>query len=221
MKKILVLVLALVMVLSFSACGGSSGGGDQSTDFEWTRTGLFADENGNNVYIQESTMEEYPGWSVTFIVDEEPHGWFIQQEGETLHGDLTAEYEEGDPFVVTISEEGEDGIMVEVEGGDTYHLTPQEMPEVFATFTVNTEGVGEIGYCEGEGEPEFEEEIPCTSVYINMAEPTTYTVGARETEDNYKFSKWTLNGEDYSEEPTITVEVNEDTDLVAVFEFAG
>ena len=223
MKKILVVLLALAMVLAFAACGGSGGsGGGESSDFEWTRTGLFVDEAENYVYIQASDQEEYPGWSVSFIVDGEPHGWFIQQEGETLHGDLTADYEEGmDPFVVTISEEGDDGIVIEVEGGDTYHMTPQEMPEVVATLTVNTEGVGEIACSEGEGEPEFSEDYPYTSFYINMAELGTYTLAARETEDNYKFAKWTLNGEDYSEDAQITVEITGDSDFVAVFEFVG
>lgn len=225
MKKILCLALAIVLALSFAACGGSSqdsGSSDGASDFEWTRTGLFSDEDDNVAYIMKSDQEDYPGWSVTFMVDEESHGWFIQQEGETLHGDLTSEYEEGrDPFVVTVSEEGEDGILIEVEGGDTYHMTPQETPEVFATLTINVDGVGEVAYAEGEGEPEFDDEYSITSHYINMAEPGTYTLGARTSEENYEFVKWTLNGEDYSEEPQITVEITEDSDFVAVFEFKG
>lgn len=218
MKKILVIVLALVMVFTFAACGGSSAGGTESSDFQWTRTGNFTNEAGDYAYIEESDMEDYPGWSVSFMSGEDTHGWFIPLEGETLHGDITSPDTEGDPYIVTVSEEGEDGIMIEVEGGETYHLTPMETPEFAGTLTINTEGMGEIAYAEGENAPEFEEGHPYTQAVVNILEAGKYTIAARTTEEGWKFVKWTRNGEDYSEDAQITVEITEDVDFTAVFE---
>ncbi len=45
--------------------------------------------------------------------------------------------------------------------------------------------------------------------------------GAKADEDGWHFVKWTRNGEDYSVDPIITVELTEDSDFVAVFEYAG
>ena len=133
--------------------------------------------------------EEHEGlWAVTFAPGDEMHGWFIPQEGETLHGDLTAEGIGEDPYIVTISEEG-DGILLVNEEGDEFHLAPMEVPERVATIQINTEGLGEI----------------------------SYTIAARPSE-GYKFVKWTKNGEDFSTEDKVTFEVTEDAEYIAVFE---
>ena len=225
MKKILCLLLAMVLVFSFAACGGSNSGDSGSegnTDFEWTRQGHFQDESGNYLMVLPSDDEEHAGmWAVTMMIGEDMHGWFISQEGETLHGDLTSEYEEGvDPFVVTISEEGEDGLLVETEAGDQYHFTPMETPDILATLQINIDGLGEIAYAPEGEEPEFDEEFPTQSAVVNIVEgqPTTYTI-AQKAADDYEFVKWTKNGEDFSTDETITVEVTEDVEYRAVFEF--
>ena len=41
---------------------------------------------------------------------------------------------------------------------------------------------------------------------------------ADSADDGWKFVKWTKNGEDFSEEPEITVEVAEGVEYMAVFE---
>ena len=93
----------------------------------------------------------------------------------------------------------------------------EESPEVAATLMINTEGMGAIAYgLEGE-EIEFDEDFPKQSAIVNLTEPGTYVIKAK-PDDGWKFVKWTKNGEDYSEEPEITVEVAEGVEYMAVFE---
>ena len=128
MKKAIAIVLTLMMLFALCACG-SQQSASGSAAAEWTREGAFQDEDGNYLSISYSDTEGYEGWAVSFMTSDDMHGWIIQQEGDKLHGNLVPEGEEGE-FIVTISEEGEDGILLEVEGGETYHLTAIEMPEM-------------------------------------------------------------------------------------------
>ena len=152
------------------------------------------------------------------MVGDEYHGWFIVQEGEALHGNLDTEYDdyEGD-YIVTITEEGDSGVMVEVEGGETYHFALADTPETIATLKINTEGMGTLAYgVEGE-DVEFDDEFPNQSTVVNLSEPQTYVIKAK-ADEGWKFVKWTKDGKDFSEEPEITVEVSEDVEYIAVFE---
>ena len=217
MKKLIYLMLSLVLAMGLAACGGSSGGGN--SDFTWTREGVFVDENGNYLMVSASTDEEHKDmWAVTAMMGEEVHGWFLAQEGETLHGNLDTEYDdyEGD-YIVTISEEGEDGLAMEVEGGDTYHFLKEETPDVIATLKINTDGIGTIAYGPEGEDIEFDEEFPEQSILVNLTEPQTYVIKANPG-DGWKFVKWTKDGEDFSEEQEITVDVSEDVEYRAVFE---
>lgn len=93
----------------------------------------------------------------------------------------------------------------------------EEPLEVTATLMINTEGMGAIAYgLEGE-EIEFDEDFPKQSAIVNLTEPGTYVIKAK-PDDGWKFVKWTKNGEDFSEEPEITVEVAEGVEYMAVFE---
>ena len=93
----------------------------------------------------------------------------------------------------------------------------EEPLEVTATLMINTEGMGAIAYgLEGE-EVEFDEDFPKQSAVVNLTEPGTYVIKAK-PDDGWKFVKWTKNGEDFSEEPEITVEVAEGVEYMAVFE---
>lgn len=217
MRKVLYLLLTAVLAAGLAACG--SGQISDSGDFVWSREGTFSDGNHNYLLISASEDGEYEGmWAVTAMVGDEIHGWFIAQEGETLHGNLNTEYDdnEGD-YIVTITEEGEDGVMMEVEGGETYHFAKEETPDVIATLKINTEGLGTIAYgFEGE-DVEFDEDFPNQSTVVNLTEPDTYVIKAK-ADEGWKFVKWTKDGEDLSEEPEITVEVTEDVEYIAVFE---
>ena len=110
MKKPICLLLAALLLFSLAACAKSEQGGEEAA--AWTREGYFVDENDNFLSIMVSPYEEYEGWYVGAILGEDMYGWVIQQEGSTLHGNIMPEYEEGE-FIVTVSEEGEDGILLE------------------------------------------------------------------------------------------------------------
>ena len=214
MKKLICLLLAASMLLALAACGGKA---VEPEIKEWTRQGTFEDENGNYLMVTYSDTEGYEGWGVTFMPDGEMFGWIIQQEENTLHGNLNGWDENADPFLVTVSEEGEDGLQLVVEGGETYHFTPMDLPDATIFVSINTEGWGMIGYEEGETAPELDPEWPFQSAQINLAESETYTLAAAPEAGNF-FVKWTKNGEDFSTEPVITVLLDESADFVAVFE---
>ena len=218
MKKLVCLLLAVLMALSLAACAGSNNG-PQEEVMEWTREGFFTDEEGNLVTIFKSDEEEYPGWYVGCLAGEDMYGWYIQQEGSSLHGDIVPDYEDGH-FVVTVSEEGEEGILFEVEGGKAYHLVPAEFEEASIAVSINTEGWGQFTAV-SDVEDAFEAEEPTSSMILSLYEPTVYTLTAVAAEDgeDWVFVKWTKNGDDYSTDAEITVEFDESADFVAVFEY--
>ena len=216
MKKPICLILSMLLLISFAACSAKK----SDKDFVWTRNGYFEDKDGNVCLITESEDQEtYPGWGVTVIVDGQPHGWFIEQDGTTLHGNLTSEYEDGDDYIVTVSEEGETGITVAVEKGETYHFEAKEMPKAALTVTINIDGMGSgmIAYAKKGETIEFDNEFPSQSAYLGLEGPETYVFAAKANEGS-KFVKWTKNGEDYSTDAEITVELTEDAEFLAVFE---
>ena len=214
MKKTLSLLLSILLLFSLAACSKQQSGTEAA---EWTREGYFMDENDNFLNIQTSPYDEYPGWYVGCMLGEEMYGWIVQQEGDTLHGDIMPEYEEGE-FIVTVTEEGEDGVLLTTEAGDTYHFTPYDMPDVIASVTINTEGFGRIAYAM-EGEELVLDGDPYQSAVINIAEPAVYRIGAK-AEDGWAFVKWMKNGEDFSTEPIFTITIEESADFIAVFEEA-
>ena len=107
--------------------------------------------------------------------------------------------------------------MLQVEGGESYHFKPYDMPEATIFVTINTEGMGMIEYAAGEEAPEIDPEWPYQSAQVNLAEPETYTFAAAPEAGNL-FVKWTKDGQDFSTDPIIVVELDESADFVAVFE---
>ena len=210
MKKLLCLLLAFAILLALCACGDPQGAG------EWTRQGYFQDENGNMLSVIYMDDVDEPGWYVGCMLGDDMYGNMLPQEGDTLHGNIIPDYEEGE-LIVTVSEEGEDGLLLTVEGGETYHFTPMDMQEATIVVTVNVDGWGNIDYAKGETAPEIDPEYPYQFAQINLAEPATHTFVAWPVAGNL-FVKWTKNGEDFSTEPQITVLLDESADYVAVFE---
>lgn len=212
MKRILngILVFAMLFVIG---CGTKQ---ESDPNFEWTRQGNYTNDDGEYLMVSKSETEGYEGWAISYMVGEEVHGWIIQQEGNTLHGNLVAPGQEGE-YIVTIKEEGEDGLLFITPDNKEHHFKRMEMPEIIATLSINTEGLGQIAYAIGDEEIEFSDEHPFQSSYVNLTEPRTYKLGAKAS-DGWKFVKWTLNGSDYSTDEIITVEVKENSDFVAVFE---
>ncbi|MBQ6477826.1 MAG: hypothetical protein IJI44_00505 [Erysipelotrichaceae bacterium] len=218
MKKFIALFLSLLMVLTLVSCSKSEE--KPVSDFEWTRQGYFTDEDGDIVSItwmdDENMMEEDKGWYVGIMAGDLTTGSKLDLAGETLHGNLIPSYEEGE-LIATVSEEGENGIVLEIEGGNTYHLTPMEMPEAKIFINIKTEGCGFFDYAKESEGLVFDEDYPATSAVVNLAEAETYILEARPEEGN-KFVKWTKNGEDLSTESIITETFDADAEYVAVFE---
>lgn len=90
-------------------------------------------------------------------------------------------------------------------------------PEYYMLL-LNTEGKGEIAYVEEGNVLLFNDLFPKSSDQVSVNDQTVYTIGARAA-DGYEFSKWTLNGEDYSRESVINIQFDSDATLIAVFEF--
>ncbi len=183
----------------------------------WSVEGYFSDESGNVLSITWMDDIDEPGWYVGCMLGETMAGGTVKAEDHVLHGDLNAWDDSAEPFIVTITEEGEDGLKLVVEGGETYHFTPMDLPEATIFVTIDTEGWGNIDYAEGEEAPEIDPEFPYQYAQINLAEPATYTFAAW-ADAGYLFVKWTKDGEDFSTEPVITVLLDESAVFVAVFE---
>ena len=227
MKKTVCVLLAVCLMLALAACGAKSGAPAQETPAaaepaaEWTRAGYFADENGNMLSVTWMDDIDEPGWYVGCLLGEDfiedSWGGTLAQEGSALHGTLPSSGSR-EAITVTVSEEGEDGLLLAVEGGESYHFSSMGNMTASIIVTINTEGWGGmIGYEEGETVPELDPEWPYQSAQINLAEPETYTFAAAAEAGNV-FVKWMKNGADFSAEPVITVLLDESADFVAVFE---
>ena len=219
MKKLLCLLLAICMIIALAACGAAQPEPETEPEpetKEWSRSGYFMDDDDNFLSVTWMEMDGNEGWYVGCSLGGDSYGNIVVQEGNALHGNIVPDYEEGE-FIVTVSEEGEDGLLMVVEGGGTYHFKPMDIPEATIIVTINTEGWGNIDYAEGEKAPEIDTEYPYQSAQINLAEPATYTLVAWPSTGSY-FVKWTKDGEDFSTDPQITVLLDNTADFIAVFE---
>jgi hypothetical protein len=220
MKKMICIAVSIVMLFSLCACGGGKPAQTEEPAAEWTREGYFQDENENMISVTWMEDVDEPGWYVGCMLGEDfvedSWGGILPQEGNTLHGTLPSSGSRED-ITVTVSEEGEDGILLVVEGGETYHFTSMGDMTASIIVTIGTEGFGMIGYEEGETVPELDPEWPYQSAQVNLDDPATYTFAAV-PEAGSLFVKWTKNGEDYSTEPVITMLLDESAEFVAVFE---
>lgn len=216
MKKLICLAISAVMLITLCACGAQK---TPEPAAEWTREGFFQDENENFLSVTWMEDVDEPGWYVGCMLGEDfvedSWGGTVAQEGNTLHGTIPTSGSKGN-ITVTVSEEGEDGLLLVVEGGETYHFTSMGDMTASIIVTINTDGWGMIGYEEGEKTPELDPKEPYQSAQVNLAEPAKYTFAAAPEAGNL-FVKWTKNGEDFSTEPVITVLLDESADFIAVF----
>ena len=218
MKKTVCMLLAICMVFSLCACGAQpEAPATPEPVKEWTRAGYFTDENENMLSVTWMEDVDEPGWYIGVMIGELMAGGTLPQEGNTLRGKLSTLEEGAEPITVTVSEEGEDGLLLEIEGGESYHFKPYDMPEATIIVNINTEGMGNIDWTEGEEAPEIDTEYPYQLAYIGLAEPKVHTFVAWPQAGSV-FVKWTKNGEDFSTEPQITLLLDESADYVAVFE---
>ena len=128
MKKLLSLLLALCMIFALAACGEKQEKPEEAPA-EWTRQGFYMDENGNMLSVTRMDDVDEPGWYVGFMngedLMEDSYGGMLPQEGGALRGELPNGGSRA-AIKVTVSEEGEDGLQLVVEGGETYHFSPLE-----------------------------------------------------------------------------------------------
>jgi len=81
-------------------------------------------------------------------------------------------------------------------------------------------GFGQIALAEDGKAPEFSDEYPTQSIFTNVEKGKSIDFGAKADEGS-KFLKWTVDGEDFSNEEFITVTAERDIEYVAVFGPAG
>ena len=85
------------------------------------------------------------------------------------------------------------------------------------TIMVNIRGLGgSIAVSDDGSDPQLDPEYPMQSAYSNVEKGTEIKILA-EPEEGYHFFKWTVNGEEYSTEPLITVTAEEDVEFLAEF----
>ena len=217
MKRLLSLLTAVLLLLALCSCGGQQPADEPEKEpAAWSRSGLFMDGDDNMLTITWWEDDSQEGWYVGCMLGDDMYGRIIPQEGSSLHGNIVPEGEEGS-FIVTVSEEGENGLLLEVEGGATYHFTQVETEKYSIFITVNTEGMGHISCVEEGNEPEDADDFPYTSTQFGLSEPAVYVLSASPME-GWAFVKWMKDGEDLSTDPQITVEMTEDAEFTAVFD---
>lgn len=213
MRRIMTIVMSIGILFTLTACGKAEVEPEVN---EWTRQGYFSDENDNLLTVMWMEEVDEPGWYVGLMMDELGAGCIIPQEGNSLHGNLNGWDESVDPLIVTVTEEGEDGLLLSMDDGESFHFKPYDIPQASIVVTINTEGWGYIAYAEGEAVPEIDPEYPSQSAYIGLAEPAVHTILAQPEPGN-QFVKWTKNGEDFSTEPQLSFLLEESADYIAVF----
>ncbi len=165
-----------------------------------------------------------PGWYVGCMLGEDlmddSYGGTLPQVGSSLQGSLTNWDENSVPLAVTVSEDGEDGLLLTLDDGSVFAFRRLDLPDATILVSINTDGYGSIGWAEGDQPPVIDPEYPFQSAQINLGEPAVHTFAAWANE-GWHFVKWTRNGEDYSLEPQITLLLDESADYVAVFEPDG
>ena len=220
MKKIVCIALAVLMVCSLAACGAKQEAPAGSLG-DWTREGAYQDEAGNILSIGKMDNDGTEGWYVSAILGEamDMYGGFIAPDGNQLKGELP-DVEKDGAIDVTVSEDGEDGVLLEIKGGETYHFAPAPPLEGYAEIMLNTEGLGQVAYAEEGGEPEFDDEYPAQSAQLSLIEGQTYVFAAK-PDEGWKFVKWTKDGADFSTDEQITVPITEDAEYVAIFDLAS
>ena len=220
MKKRICAVLSVLLIFALAACGSSNSGNNAGAAKEWTRSGYYINDDEYMLSVVYMDDVDEPGWYVGCMLGEDPMddswGGMVTDNGDSLSGTLPCSGE-GEDITVTVTEDGEDGLALAIEGGDTYRFKVWDIPEAAISIYINTEGWGNIAYAEGEEAPEIDTDYPFQSSQVNLAEPTMLTVVAWPDTGN-KFVKWTKNGEDYSEDAQITFLAEETAEYVAVFE---
>ena len=133
MKKTIALLIALLMTVSLAACGGgktnNTNTANTASDFKWTRTEYFANEDESVILSIFSLPEdEGPGWMAGFIAGDDIYSGNVSLKDNILKGNV-AEDPQKDEYIITIAEEGEDGVLLTLPDGKSYSLKPYKFEE--------------------------------------------------------------------------------------------
>ena len=107
-------------------------------------------------------------------------------------------------------------MMILVTGCTKKEEIPGDAGQLFLV-KVETDGIGLVAIAADGEALQFDEEMTSSASYMNVPEGTVLTIGAKESLDEYKFVRWTKNGEDYSTDYEFTVTIDAPTDFIAVF----
>ena len=107
-------------------------------------------------------------------------------------------------------------MMILVTGCTKKEENPGDAGQLFLV-KVETDGIGLVAIAADGEALQFDEEMTSSASYMNVPEGTVLTIGAKESLDEYKFVRWTKNGEDYSTDYEFTVTIDAPTDFIAVF----
>lgn len=123
MKRVFGMLAAFVLCITLAGCGSSA------TASEWERRGQFTDENMNYLSITDASEadlgEEYKPFHISGMLSSNPYNGFADVEGNALKGELSPGYGT-EVYGVSITEEGDNGLQLEMDDGRVYHFTPME-----------------------------------------------------------------------------------------------
>ena len=90
---------------------------------------------------------------------------------------------------------------------------------------INTDGYGGvIAFTDDGSQPVFDDEFPSQSAFTNVPVGTTIVISAKNDQniaEDISFVKWQKNGEDFSNDATITVTADADAEYIALFSSGG
>lgn len=241
MKKRMHLTIAVVVIMAFvlAGCGKSNFGVVINEDLnpEITAENASVDSTGqagtftvgeNEKVLITPDLDEGKV-SVQFILfsgaeDENASLEEITTQDPVLEAEVSGsdpqEYDldAGDYMIAATVTEKATGTIV-LSTGNRDSSSSDTGSEELKTVLINTEGMGQIAYAEEGGTPEFNDDFPAQSTQISIAEPANYVLAAK-ADDGWEFVKWTKDGEDYSEDEQIEVELDSSVVFVAVFDIA-
>lgn len=129
--------------------------------------------------------------------------------------ELLATFNSEEILDYTLEDEGFEVTETSIEGAFNVAIDMTKKLPTFSskTLSVDIDFGGEISVTREGEESDFYSQVH----YETLKEGSVRIISAKENE-GYKFSHWTLNGEEYSNDKTIKVTVNKDMEIVAHFD---
>ncbi|MBR0308600.1 MAG: hypothetical protein IJH92_06880 [Mogibacterium sp.] len=105
------------------------------------------------------------------------------------------------------------------DGGEVEGALPADVLDMDGPLVIiNSEGMGHVARAVEGTDPVIDEEYPADQTIDHVVKGTTLNILAEPYDDDWKFVKWTVNGEDYSTDAMTTITADEDLEINAYFE---